>query len=158
MAGDRLLAVYLNDHLAGSTVARERCRYARDRNRDSELGVFLHRLLGEIDEDRETLQRVMARVGARPSSVKVALGIAVERAGRLKPNGQLRGYSPLSRLLELELLSIGVEGKRLLWVALGDVGDARLAEFDFAALTERASRQRDELEAHRLAAAQTVLA
>jgi hypothetical protein len=36
----------------------------------------------------------------------------------LKLNGQLRGYSPLSRLDELELLQIGVAGKRRLWRAL----------------------------------------
>lgn len=156
MADDRLLGIYLNDHLAGSTTGRERCRHARDRDRGSELGAFLDRLLREIEEDRATLRRVMERVGAAESPVKVAVAVAVERASRLKPNGGL-GVSPLTRLVELEALSLGVEGKRLLWVALGELGDSRLAEFDFAALAERAREQRDGLERHRLAAARSAL-
>ena len=158
MADDRLLAIYLNDHLAGSSVLRARCRFTRDRHRGTELGAFLDRLLGEIDEDRFTLRGVIAAVGARESRPKAAAAALLERAGRLKPNGQLRGYSPLSRLLELELVSIGIEGKRVLWLALADLGDPRLAQFDFPALAERAQAQRDGVEPHRLAAARTALA
>jgi hypothetical protein len=157
VADDRLLAIYLNDHLAGSTTGRERCRHARDRSRDGELGAFLDRLLREIEEDRTTLRRVMDRVGATPSPLKVVLGVGLERAARLKPNGRLTGESPLTRLVELEALSLGVEGKRLLWLALGRLDDRRLAEFDFAALAERAQGQRDGLERHRLAAARAAL-
>jgi hypothetical protein len=158
VANDRLLAIYLNDHLAGSTIGRERCAHSRDRNRGTELGAFLERLLREIDEDRATLLRVMERVGAPRSAAKVVLGRLVERVGRLKPNGQVTGYSPLSRLVELEALSLGVEGKRLLWVVLGDLTDPRLADVDFAALEERARAQRDGIEEHRRAAAQAALA
>jgi hypothetical protein len=157
VADDRLLAIYLDDHLAGSTTGRERCRHARDRSGGGELGAFLDRLLREIEEDRATLRRVMARVGAAESRLKLAAGVALERATRLKPNGRLVGDSPLSRLVELEALSLGVEGKRLLWVALGELGDPRLAEFDFTALAERARDQRDGLERHRLAAVRTAL-
>ena len=32
--------------------------------------------------------------------------------GRFKLNGQLRGYSPLSRLVELEILMAGIDAKR----------------------------------------------
>jgi hypothetical protein len=70
-------------------------------------------------------------------------------------NGQWRGYSDLSRLVEIEGLCIGVEGKRSLWAALKSVAenDPRLQPYDFAALEERARRQRDELEVHRKVAA-----
>ena len=37
-------------------------------------------------------------------------GWVAEKAGRLKLNGSLLTYSPLSRLVELEGLSLGVEG------------------------------------------------
>jgi hypothetical protein len=158
MANDRLLAIYLNDHLGAAALARERCKYAARQNSATELGSFLERLLREIEEDATTLRRVMDRVGATPSPLKLAVGLATEKIGRLKPNGQLTGYSPLSRLLELEFLSLGIEGKRVMWVVLGDRGDARLAEFDFAALAERAARQRAELEPHRLEAARGALA
>jgi hypothetical protein len=150
---DRLLAIYLNDHLAGSVTGREVCRRARDENRGSELGDFLDTLLREFEEDRATLKRIMDRVGAEESRAKKVMAHAYEKVGRLKLNGRLVGYSPLSRLVELEFLSIGVEGKRLLWIVLGDLADARLAEFDFEALDARARDQRHELEVHRLTAA-----
>ncbi len=158
MPDERLLAIYLNDHLGGSSIAVGRCRHTRDRNRGTELGTFLDRLLVEIEEDRATLERVMDRVGAARSRVKPLLGAMLELFGRLKPNGQLTGYSPLSRFLELEVLSIGVEGKRLLWLALGQLADPRLAEFDFGGLAERAQGQREGLEPHRIAAGRNAVA
>ena len=36
---------------------------------------------------------------------------SAEKFGRLKLNGQLSGYSPLSRLEELEILALVAEGK-----------------------------------------------
>jgi hypothetical protein len=152
---DRLLGIYLNDHLAGSAAGRDRCRAAGEANRDSELGTFLHELLGEIIEDRRVLLEVMATIGITPSPVKTVLARLGERAGRLKLNGRLTSYSPLSRYVDLEALSLGVEGKRLLWTVLGERGDPRLAGLDFPALAERAARQRDGIEPHRRAAAHT---
>ena len=77
----------------------------------------------------------------------------VEKIGRLKPNGQLRGYSPLGRLIELEGLYVGISGKSRLWKSLeSNLGDS-LPEFDFPALGERADRQRTEVEALREEAA-----
>lgn len=69
-----------------------------------------------------------------------------EKLGRLKLNGQLRGYSPLSRMVELEGLYIGISGKSRLWKALDTTVAARLPEVDFTALGERADRQRAEVE------------
>ena len=155
MADDRRLGIYLEDHLAGATALHDRCRAAREANGESELGTFLERLLGELQEDRRTLLEVMDAIGASPSQLKTTLVRLAERTGRLKPNGQLTGYSPLSRLEELDVLSLGMEAKRLLWAALGEVGDPRLAQFDFAALGERARRQHDEIEPHRSAAARS---
>jgi hypothetical protein len=83
----------------------------------------------------------------------------VEKIGRLKLNGQLRGYSPLSRLLELEGLALGIEGKLALWRSLRQVAgeEPRLAPVDFDGLVQRAKAQLDELEAQRLRAAATAL-
>jgi hypothetical protein len=157
MAADShsLLATYLNDHLAGSTVGVELARRARDQNEGTPLGRFLTELTAEIEEDRETLRTIMRRLDIREDRVKTALGWAGEKVGRLKPNNRLFGYSPLSRVIELEGLSLGVEGKRSLWQALKVSGDSRLAEFDLDALIARAAAQRTGLEEQRLAAAQT---
>jgi hypothetical protein len=144
MASDRerLLGTYLNDHLAGSTLGVE-------------LARFLTEIEKEIEEDRETLKQIMDRVGVGQDKKKQAFGWVGEKLGRLKPNNRLFGYSPLSRVIELEGLSLGIEGKRCLWQALNVTNEPRLAEFDFEALIERAARQRSGVEEHRLAAAQT---
>lgn len=149
----RLLRVYLNDHLAGATIGVQLVKRAARNNAGSELGELLERLTAEIVEDRATLEDVMARVGAKKSKVKPALAVVAERLGRLKLNGRLTEYSPLSRVLELEGLVLGVTGKRALWDALDKLADPRLAEIEFQALAERAERQRQELEAQRRAAA-----
>jgi hypothetical protein len=149
--GDRkLLGIYLNDHLAGATAGRELARRSQSANAGTELGSMLDRLLGEIVEDRGTLVRVMQALGVPLDPVKRAGAIAAERLGRLKLNGQLRGYSPLSRVVELEGLALGVQGKASLWRALGLVDDPRLERFDFAALERRAARQRAGIEKQRL--------
>jgi hypothetical protein len=48
----------------------------------------------------------------RRNPVKVALAVGAERLGRLKPNGRLVRYSPLSRFVELDILAMGIEGKK----------------------------------------------
>lgn len=149
----KLLSTYLNDHLAGSTVGVELCRRAASNNEGTELGSFLERLAVEIDEDRETLHSIMHRLDVKKDRIKVAAGWTGEKAGRLKPNNRLFSYSPLSRLIELEGLALGVEGKRSLWEVLAELNELRLAEFDFEQLLERARSQRDELQRRRPAAA-----
>ena len=90
-----------------------------------------------------------------PDRVKEALGWAGEKLGRLKLNGQLLGYSPLSRLVELEALMLGITGKLAMWqavrIALAD--DPRLAGFDLEHLAERAKLQRRTVESLRRRAA-----
>jgi hypothetical protein len=157
MADDptRLLSTYFNDHLTGATFGVELARRARDQNEGTPVGRYLAELADEIEEDRDTLKRMMKAVGAGEDRIKSKVAWLAEKGGRLKPNNRLFGYSPLSRVIELEGLSLGVEGKRCLWEALREVADPRLSEFDFDALIERAARQRAGLEEHRLAAAST---
>jgi hypothetical protein len=71
-----------------------------------------------------------------------------ERLGRLKLNGHLRGYSPLSRFQELDVLVMGIANKVTLWETLRDHAElgARLPDIDFDALIARAHDQRTQLE------------
>lgn len=151
----RHLSIYLNDHLAGATVGVELVRRAYASNREeAELAGSLEPIRAEIETDRETLEQVMDRLGVRRSTLKPVGGWLAEKAGRLKPNGQLFGYSPLSRLVELEALCIGIAGKIQLWAALEEALGAEWSGFDFSSLGERAARQRATLEElHRKAAA-----
>ncbi len=150
---NRLLGIYLNDHLAGSVVGVELCRRARASNEGSELGRTLSELCAEIEADQETLRQVMRRLGVGESRLKPAGAWLAEKLGRLKPNGQLHGYSPLSRVVELEGLAGGVAVKQMLWKTLAQQFGDGLAGFDFEALSARAKAQRERLEACRLEAA-----
>ena len=147
MLDRKLLGIYLNDHLAGSTVGLELSRRARDSNKGNEYGEVLERVAKEIEEDRETLQRLMKDLGVRRDHPKVAVAWVAEKFGRLKPNGRLISYSPLSRLVETESLALGIAGKLSLWEALAEVAgeDARLDPEELRRLAERAERQRKEV-------------
>ncbi|WP_327686169.1 hypothetical protein [Streptomyces sp. NBC_00467] len=50
----------------------------------------------------------MADLDVSTDHPKAALGRLAEQAGRLKPNGHLFSRSPLSDILELEALLVGV--------------------------------------------------
>jgi hypothetical protein len=149
-----LLAIYLNDHLAGATAGRELARRAAGSNRGSSYASFLGRLAVEIDEDRQSLLAIMRALDIGVDRLKVVGGWWAEKLGRFKLNGRLLGYSPLSRVVELEALALGVSGKLALWRALEDLRphEAQLASFDLPALIERGERQLAELETQRLVA------
>lgn len=153
-----LLAIYLNDHLAGATAGVELARRLRSSNEDDpEFGPALAEICAEVEADRETLKAAMERLEVSQSKLKPAAAVLGERLGRLKLNGQISGYSPLSRLDELELLQLGVTGKRRLWRALEHTHAEDLAEFELAALAERATGQLRRLEALHLKAASRAL-
>lgn len=153
-----LIAIYLNDHLAGATVGVELARRLRGSNEDDpEFGPALTEICAEIEADRETLEAVMDRLGVAQSKFKPLAAVLGERLGRLKLNGRLRGYSPLSRLDELELLQVGVAGKRRLWRALEHTRAAAVPDFEFGALAERATEQLRRLETLHLKAASSAL-
>jgi hypothetical protein len=142
---DRLLAIYLQDHLAGATAGAELARRARGSNEGTPLGEFLDRLAEEIEEDRQVLIGIMEELEVSPDRVKNALGWGAEKLGRLKPNGQFKGYSPLSRIVELEGLHVGISGKLSLWQSLRATFGQEVAGRDLDGLLGGAERQLDEL-------------
>jgi hypothetical protein len=159
MLDQKLLGIYLNDHLAGSTMGLELVKRARGSNEGTEYGEVLGRVAAEIQEDREELQRLMASLDIGRDHVKVLTGWVAEKVGRLKPNGQLTGYSPLSRLIELEALALGITGKLSLWEALSEVADddSRIDRAQLSQLSQRAERQRTDVWRMRQRAAREAL-
>lgn len=152
-----LLAVYLGDHLAGAVAGLDLARRCRRNNPSNVVGRTLGELIPEIEEDRATLERLMDRLGIAPPRAKLAAAATAERLGRLKLNGQLLGYSPLSRLVELEGIATGIAAKEHLWRALEALGlDGEEFEgIDPTALAARAVAQRERVEELRLRAART---
>ena len=95
----------------------------------------------------------MDAFGASRDRIKVVAAWVGEKFGRLKLNGELLHSSPLSAMVELEVLLLGVHGKHALWRTLRELDDDRLDAARLAELEQRAERQAGELEEHRLAAA-----
>jgi hypothetical protein len=157
--GDDRLSIYLNDHLAGATAGANLARRAAKSNDGTDYGPGLQAIANDIDEDRAALLHVMQRLAVAQDHLKTALAWGAERAGRFKLNGQLFGYSPLSRLEEIETLSLGVEAKLALWRALQSTrgSDPRLTDIDLDILIDRARSQRRRLERLRTRAADEAL-
>ena len=148
----KLLGIYLNDHLAGSVVGGELAKRAASSNSGTELGDFLARLAQEIDDERETLKSILEHFEVPQNRLKMPIAWGAEKLGRLKPNGQLTGYSPLSRLVELEGLKLGVTGQLGMWRVLAAT-QTGLEQFGLDGLIAQAEAQQDELEKRRLEAA-----
>ncbi|MGI8515920.1 MAG: hypothetical protein ACR2NT_12490 [Acidimicrobiia bacterium] len=147
-----LLGVYLNDHAAGAIggielarrIARSHCRSAN--------AETLARIAADIADDRSALLAVMAKLGIPVRRYKGYVAWAAEKVSRLKFNGRLFSRSPLSGLLELEALLLGVRGKAALWRTLWALTDqdSRLDGEQLETLSGRARQQIDTLERLRM--------
>lgn len=146
------LGVYLNDHLGGSAAGVEIAEKLRSRNEGTPFGGVLNELVLEIKEDRATLENLMDRLGIERNPSRLSAGGSIGKLTRLKTTKQLTGSSELSRLMDIESLSLGLEGKRAMWRELQEVAemDQRIASTDLKGLADRASRQRETLEPYRL--------
>ena len=154
---DGLLATYLNDHLAGATGGLELFRRATDAQRDTPAGPELERLTAQVAQDRDSLRTIMSTLGVAERTYKVWGGWALEKAARFKPNGFLVRRSPLSDLVELEGLVLGVTGKAAGFRALRAAALPALDDAELGRLIERADSQAEVLERLRLQAAARAL-
>lgn len=101
----------------------------------------------------------MTDLGVPVMRHRMALGWLGEKAGRLKPNGRLVSRSPLSDLVELEAMRLGVEGKLCAWRSLLALAgtDTRIGRARITGLLQRAERQIETLDALRDRCAAKVL-
>lgn len=156
--GPRMLTIYLNNHLAGAAAGTRRARRIADAHSRSGDGPLLRQLAADIAADLASLRRLMRELGVPEQRPYAWLGRAGELAGLLKPNGALLHRSPLTDLVELEALRLGVLGKRQLWTVLaarlGD--DPRTDRARLDELADRADRQAELLEGIRLRAAEVL--
>ncbi|UGQ12642.1 hypothetical protein LO772_03215 [Yinghuangia sp. ASG 101] len=154
MRTPQALRIYLGDHYAGSAAGLALVRRLARTRADTSDGPVLRQLEREIAEDRETLHDIMHALGVAPTRGKSVVGSLVGKAGRLKPNGRLRRRAPLSDLLELEALFLGVEGKAACWRSLRILAptDTRLDADRLDELISRADGQVGVLEALRATA------
>lgn len=151
---EEALAIYLQDHHAGAQAGVALARRAASNQRGGSSGAELGRLAREIEEDERVLRRVMGQLDVQPSLVKSVGAKLVERAGRLKLNGQVLRPSPLSPVVELEGLLAGVKSKQHLWQLLKDRVSEPIEDFDPDHMLDRADDQIERLRALWLGAAE----
>jgi hypothetical protein len=147
-----LLGIYLNDHLAGATAGVELVHRAAGTCRGFATGGALEILARDITDDRAALVQIMRGLGVPVRHYKIYAAWLGEKVGRLKLNGHLRGRSPLSTLVELEALRLGVHGKAAGWRTLRSLadGDPRLDRQRLDQLLHRARQQSQMLEELRI--------
>ena len=152
---EKYLRIYMQDHLAGATAGVELARRTSGANKDSDYGPALAKIADEVASDRRQLENIIRDLGFGADKIKNIAAWGLEKVGRLKLNGELTSYSPLSRVVELEGLLTGITGKLSLWVALLEVapGEPRLDTALLERLRDRAEEQRATVEELRARAA-----
>jgi hypothetical protein len=148
------LAVYLEDHLAGSVAALRLMEELADRHRGQPVEPKLRQLHAEVSEEQRGLRDLLARIEAGPSPIKQAAAWLSEKVGEGKLALASRHHPALATLQGLESLLLGLEGKLALYRVLSRLApaDQRIGG-DFAALADRTVAQQAMVEAERLTAA-----
>jgi hypothetical protein len=152
---DRFQRRYLQDHWIASRGGAELFERSARSQSDPQAQAELRALAADVREDRSALWTILQDYEVPPAPVRERLVSVAETVGRLKPNGSLFRRSPLSDLLELEALAVGVHAKKLGWLCLlrWAEGDNRLNPYQLELLVKRAEDQQARLEGLRLGAA-----
>lgn len=149
------LATYLTDHMAGSVAALELLGRLRDAHEAGPIGETAAGIIAEINDERKVLDGLAEKVGATMSLPRKAASWVAEKAAQVKLLYDDPSAGSFRLLESFEALSLGVEGKRLLWRSLRAASARRtdLVGPDYDGLIAQAEDQRSRLETHRLAAA-----
>ncbi|TDE01484.1 hypothetical protein [Jiangella asiatica] len=153
-----LLGIYLNDHLAGAAATAQLGRRLARRLEGAAAGEQLSDLADDLARDRTALTQFMGELGVPVRRYKLYTAAAAELAGRLKFNGHLLTRSPLSTIVELEMLRLGIEGQANGWRTLRTIGaeHGRPDPSRVDELIDRAVRQASLVEALRVRAVERV--
>lgn len=157
---DDILRTYLNDHLAGATAAIELLQHLTKYRSGSDAQQRYVQLSQEIEEDRQVLQDILARLGGTESPVRKAAGWLSSKLGQVKMVLDDTGDDQLRVLEALEALSLGIQGKLLLWGAMATAASRvpLLQSVDFGRLQQRAHDQFEQVDGERLQVAKVALA
>src|SRR5262245_23333852 len=152
------LAIYLNDHLAGSLIALEILEHLEIEASDSMSDLAA--LKADIEGDRQQLKILMDRLGITESRVRKVTSWIAEQVTEAKFEADDETRGTLRRLERLEALAVGIDSKSALCRSLNAAAEVapELRAMDYEHLTERAQKQRNRVETLRLQAARLALA
>jgi hypothetical protein len=143
----RMLQTYLSDHLTGAAGGRARALKMSEWYADREIGPELAEVARQIDEEHGHLGELIDALDLRRGLPLQVLARVGELVGRAKTNGRVLTRSPMTPLLELELLRAAVNGKQGLWQVLAEYADELgLDAADYLRRAADAERQAETLE------------
>lgn len=151
---------YLNDHLSGAVAAIELLDHLEAAHKGSSLEDFFAELRRDVSADRKELESLMISLNVDQSSLRKASAWLTEKFTQLKLRLDDPSRGPLLLLESIEVISIGIEGKRLLWRALSATAEEvpSFKALDYESLIRRAEDQRNRVETVRLEVAMEALA
>lgn len=129
-------------------------------HRDTPLSRTLQYLHSEICADQDALKSLIEQTGST-STLSVAAGWLAEKAGRLKIWKEGEELGSVGLLEALEILALGITGKRLLWIVLKVHPWSEQwsrGGFELDHLERRAVEQFERVEALRLESARAAFA
>jgi len=149
---DKDLHRYLNGHLAGSHCALSLITELAQRQTETTERKFFTELEARVEADQQILKELLAASGGEESTGLHSLGEIGGKVSRLLFLYEGMEPGKLGNFEALELLALGIQGKRLLWVALQEVAHhfPEWSEIDFQKLEFEAIHQREEVEERRI--------
>lgn len=156
---DDYIATYLNDHLAGSVVAVELMENLETVYAGRPIADFIAKLRADIEVDILELEDLMGQLQISESRTRKASAWLTEKFTQLKLRLDDPTHGDLRLFESLEALSLGIEGKRSLWLALSAAAELspQLRIADYQRLQQRAEEQRARVEDQRLELARKAL-
>jgi len=156
---DSNLGLYLTDHFAGSVLAVELLDQLMKSCAAAETVSALGGLRDEIEQDRRELKRFMDGLNIAESRPRKSAAWMSAKLTEMKLRLEDGAAGPLRLLESVEIVALGIDGKRALWRSLEAAAEIvpELRRVDFAGLAERAVEQRRRAEEIRLSAARAAL-
>lgn len=139
-----LFGLYLSDHFTGATAGLERMELMTRTAQDTPFYAELAEATEQLRAERELYRDLLNTLGVPRRRHRQAAAWLGEKAGRLKLNGRVVRRSPMTTVLEAELMRSAVLGKIGGWQTLREhAGELGL---DAARLTELTAQARAQIE------------
>ena len=116
------LLTYLNDHWAGSIGAVALVDDLLSQKAMPEFAEAMTLLRSEIENDQRVLKSMIQALGHDVDDVKSIGAWCAEKIAKIKLQLSHTRLGRLGVFEALEILALGIEGKRLLWIALDEYG------------------------------------
>jgi hypothetical protein len=150
---------YLNYHLAGSVGAIRLIQHLSEAMDEPASRDYFVSLKAAVEEDQALLKQLVDGLGHVKGRPMLIAADITSRIGDLKLMWDGFESGQLGLLEGLEMLALGIQGKRLLWRALKEISCwyPEWGDVDFSHLEKRAVHQRDGVERWRIAAVSETL-